>query len=413
MIADAARCQASRLLLRSPAMSALRSAAPAAALFLASALFSHNVALRLILLALATALCVAAALKERGALPPPPPIWLAFALWAAWAALSLAWSQEPARSEKELRNEVIYVAFAFAVCYVAARAQNALRTVPPIACGAAALLCLVALYDFVFDAEGYATGWHGGPGDLSSAVLTLFPCAALAGWYARERGLVRVQAAAWTTTALLLAAAHTTGNRTVWLGLGLELVLVVALLYLRAARLGRPWLPARTVAVICAVLALAGLAMAAHVQRERPRALENDLRLQLWPVVIEHIKERPLAGYGFGRGLLRESLTARTAVTNLWHAHNLFLDVVVQTGVIGLALFLYLLGATVRAGWRLAGAQPALASACGVALVAVVAGMLARNMTDVLWLRQNSLLFWGVVGLLMSWGMAAEARRAG
>jgi O-antigen ligase len=392
---------------------ALRFIAPAAALFLSSALFSHDVALRMVLLALATALCIAAAAKERGWLPPPPPIWLAFLLWGAWAALSLAWSQEPARSEKELRNEVVYVAFAFAVCYLAARAENAFRTVLPIAGAAAALLCLVALYYFAFDAQGYATGWHGGPGDLSSAVLTLFPCAALAAWYGRAQGLARLHAAGWIGIALLLAAAHTTGNRTVWLALGLEVVLIVALLYLRAARLGHPWLRARTAAVICVAFAVAGLAMAAHVQSERPRALENDLRLQLWPVVMEYVKERPLTGYGFGRGLLREALTSRTAVTNLWHAHNLFLDVVVQTGVIGLALFLYLLFATVRAGWRLAAAQPALASACGIALVTVVAGMLARNMTDVLWLRQNSLLFWGVVALLLSWGTALEARRAG
>src|SRR4051812_31339815 len=401
-------------------MRALSLAAPSAALFLSSALFSHDVALRMVLLALATALCVAAAARERSSLPGLPPIWLAFALWAAWAALSIAWSQEPARSEKELRNEVIYVAFAFSVCYIGARAGNAFRTLLPIFYAAVVLLCLVAAYYFVFDAHGYATGWHGGPGDLSSAVLTLFPCAALATWYARERALARVQIAGWVVLALLAAAAHTTGNRTVWLGLGLEVVLMVALLYLRAARLGRPWLPARTAVVICAAFALAGLAMAARVQSERPRALENDLRLTIWPLAIDYIKERPVAGYGFGRGLLREELIVRAqpagaaAVnSNLWHTHNVFLEMAVQTGIIGLALFLVLLGSALRAGWRLAGAGDALAAACGIALIAVVAGMLARNMTDMLWLRQNSLLFWGVHGVLLSWGRGEAPRGAG
>ena len=50
----------------------------------------------------------------------------------------------------------------------------------------------------------------------------------------------------------------------------------------------------------------------------------------------------------------------------------------------------------------------AVVAACGTALVAVVAGMLVRNMTDVLWVRQNSLLYWGVVGVLLAWG---EVRR--
>jgi hypothetical protein len=47
--------------------------------------------------------------------------------------------------------------------------------------------------------------------------------------------------------------------------------------------------------------------------------------------------------------------------------------------------------------------------ACGMALIAVVAGMLVRNMTDTLFVRGNSLLFWGVSGTLL--GLAIVRRR--
>jgi len=42
----------------------------------------------------------------------------------------------------------------------------------------------------------------------------------------------------------------------------------------------------------------------------------------------------------------------------------------------------------------------------------VVVGMLTRNMTDVLWVRQNSLLYWGVVGTLLGWGQVRRRARS-
>jgi O-antigen ligase len=70
----------------------------------------------------------------------------------------------------------------------------------------------------------------------------------------------------------------------------------------------------------------------------------------------------------------------------------------------GLALFLALVGATLWQGWKLAREPDPIARACGIALVAVVAGMVMRNMTDTLLVRQNALLYWGAVGLLLGWG---------
>jgi hypothetical protein len=48
-------------------------------------------------------------------------------------------------------------------------------------------------------------------------------------------------------------------------------------------------------------------------------------------------------------------------------------------------------------------------TACGIALIGVLAGMLVRNMTDTLFVRGNSLLFWGVTGTLL--GLAIVRQR--
>jgi hypothetical protein len=43
-----------------------------------------------------------------------------------------------------------------------------------------------------------------------------------------------------------------------------------------------------------------------------------------------------------------------------------------------------------------------------MALLGVLAGMLVRNMTDSLLVRQNALLFWGVSGVLLAWGSTSR-----
>jgi O-antigen ligase len=102
--------------------------------------------------------------------------------------------------------------------------------------------------------------------------------------------------------------------------------------------------------------------------------------------------------------MLRTALRKELDDGSLWHSHNLVLDAALQSGLIGVALLVALLFLTLRQGWRLSRSGDAFAAACGAALVAIVVGMFLRNMTDYLWVRQNALLYWGVVGGLLGLG---------
>ena len=398
-----------------PLVRPLPAAAWVCAVFIATALFSNTVALRLLLLLVGAGLALAAVLRERDAVRAVPPLWLAFALWAAWAWLSLAWAIEPERSLKELRNEIVYAALAFWACYVAAQARDAARVLLPVVAAGAVLLCAVALYDFPRVHNGER--WHGGAGNLSTMMLTLLPCALMAAWYGRRAGLRGVPAASLGVALLLLAGAYTTLNRTVWFGIALEVVLIGGLLAWRQRASIGP--RARAIAAGAGLALIASTALvSSHIQTEReekgvPIALAEDPRLQLWPEVLERIQERPLTGYGFGRGALRGPLSAELNNPLLWHAHNLFLDTALQLGIPGLALLVVLLAATLRAGWRLARSPDDFAAACGIAVLGVVAGMLMRNMTDMLWVRHNALVYWAVLGVLFAWGYGAERRAGG
>jgi O-antigen ligase len=390
----------------------------AAAFFMAASMFGQTVALRLMLLLAGTALAAIAVARDRN-IQRLPPIWIPFAAWAAWAVLSLAWSIEPERSLKELRNEVGYAALALWLCFVGAQAREAVRIFVPILIAAAVGVCAVSLYESQLGFPEYLTGWHGGPGDHSSALLTLMPCAVMGGWYAAARS----ERLRWATglsaalATLFFASAYSTLNRTIWLGFAVQFTLLGALMLVRARRLEQGRLSLRTKLVVAAIgagVAAGGVGMMLYVHAERSSQALEDTRLALWPNILEHAVERPWTGYGFGRGLLRESLAKQVrgldAEANLWHAHNVFLEALVQLGLPGLILFLWVLGATIREGWRFTRNTDDGVSACGMALIAVVAGMLVRNMTDSLFVRQNALLFWGVAAVLLAWGSLKNNR---
>jgi O-antigen ligase len=382
-------------------------------LFLASIMFSGTVAARLLLLAAGLAAAAVLAVRQRGTIRALPPIWLPFALWAGWAMLSLAWSLEPDRTAKELKNEVGYVAASLWFCYVAGQARGAATILLAGFAAAAAAVCGTALFEYYAHGwDGYIAGAHGGAGNFSSTLLVLMPCALMAAWYARQSSWPKAaRLVPPALAALFLVAAYTTESRTIWLALAVQLTIGLVLLAWRAQ--DRSLRRKLVLALVVAGIAGAATAMTAHVQVLREavgaHSLGNDPRLALWPEVIEKVSERPWLGHGFGRGGLRSSLREELNRVELWHAHNLFLDTGLQTGLPGVALLAALLAAVLWQGWRLAGDSSPQAAACGIALICVVVGMLARNMTDMLLVRQNALLFWATVGVLLAWGTPARA----
>jgi len=393
-------------------MSVQAALASVAAMFLATSLFAHTVALRLAILLVGGALAGIAVWRHRSAVRVLPPIWLAFLLWAAWAWLSVVWSVEPERTLKELRNEIVYTGAALWVCFIAAQAANAARIIIPVVGAAAAAAMIIGLREFSIGWERYLVGLHGGPGDHSSALLTLAPGVVMTAWYGWRAGWrLRIQIPFWVLALLIVISAYCTLNRTVWIGLAMEVLLVGGLLIVRTPT-PASWNPrAKLVGALVAFAMVAGAAIAlSAVQAKREavggNSLAKDTRLALWPEIVERIGERPLTGYGFGRGLLRGPLQGefRQLDAFLWHAHNIFLEELVQLGVPGLLLFLLLLAALLREGWRATRDASDLRAACGIALIAVVAGMLVRNMTDTLFVRQNALLFWGLAGVLLACG---------
>lgn len=393
------------------------------AFFLATTLFSHTVALRLMLLFAGFLLAAAAAVQARlrnsnaGLTFLPSLLW-PFAAWAAWAALSMLWSLDPEVTGKELRNEIGYAFLALYLCFVGAQAANAARIfVSALALGAFAV-CALALWNFWFGPPAFAAWPYSGPGTYSSTLLLLFPCTLAFIWLAvRKQWPSGYTAAGVALLALYLLSGYATQNRTLWIGFMAQIGIAALFLLLRPVQGSAPGWRTRFLIVSVTTLALAGAAatgMKVHDERissASSPALAKDPRQSLWKFTWQQIEERPWIGAGFGRGILRRESRNELKNAQLWHSHNQFFDTALQLGAVGVVLLLVLLGWTIRLAWRLVRSVDDVAAACGVALLAVVAGMVIRNMTDVLWVRQSALLYWGMVGALLGWGTRAAARR--
>jgi O-antigen ligase len=144
-------------------------------------------------------------------------------------------------------------------------------------------------------------------------------------------------------------------------------------------------------------------------------ATSHDARPKIWAFYASQVHTHPWLGIGFGKPLpaLAYGHLVPAALFKLdenvkTHAHNLFLNTLLQTGVIGLALQLVVFASIGRRFYALRVTRPMLCRA-GLALLF---GMLAKNMTDDFMWQSTALMFWACCGWLLGQCEAATARRA-
>jgi len=142
-----------------------------------------------------------------------------------------------------------------------------------------------------------------------------------------------------------LAATILTGTRGTILGLFLPLIL---LLFHRYKKKGA--------VVTIILLVIVGLTPVKHFFT--PNAIMNRIKEEprkvIWHIYWKVIKDHPITGIGYGMQTYNKKLLDGYYL-NIFHApHNTFIDVTVRLGIVGLALFLYLVFIFIRLGWQLA-----------------------------------------------------------
>ena len=137
---------------------------------------------------------------------------------------------------------------------------------------------------------------------------------------------------------------------------------------------------------------------------ESEAELTRDPRPALWDYAARRHGEAPWAGFGYGRGILdlqfRMGVTPGVDNPKHTHAHNTPLNVLLQGGVVALALFAWMvvcLAGEMAAGLS-NGAPPRFAAVLGFVMVA---GFAIRNMVDDFHVRHSAMLAWALAGAVL------------
>lgn len=208
-----------------------------------------------------------------------------------------------------------------------------------------------------------------------------------------------------------------TFSRGGWIGLVASLfVLLVLLLYWWSIDMPPFW---RTWSLPILLVSLGTVSVLAvlFVPPVRDRVLSifagrgdssNNFRINVWMAAIEMIKDRPVIGIGPGNSAFNKiyPLYQRPNFTAL-SAYSVFLEIAVETGLIGLFCFLWLLVVTFNSGFvqlRRLRHQRNVEGLWLIAGIVALVGMLGHGLVDTVWYRpQVNTLWWLMVGLVASY----------
>ena len=374
--------------------------------------FPSTVALRL--LCLAAAFAIAMFSWRRLAVPtlPARPVLL---VWAAVAFASLAFAVDPAYSLGEIKNEVGYAMMAFVAFFAITGTVRELRLWSRVVVAAAAVISLWAVAAGFKPGAWIDGGAYGGVGTFASLAVVAAPLLLLAwgGLSARGRTSLAVSAV------VILAASVFSQQRILWAAFAIELVAAMVLLrsagFLKISRVA-------LAASIVGSVALAGAAlMFVHAQKTELstpeiQVLEKDFRLAHWQRVLARIQEHPVTGAGFGRETMKKAypdLVPKTSPESLlWHPHNVFLTYGIAMGWPGMLALLAVFAALLRAYWKHLDAEDTDHRLAAIAGVALVLGVVTRNLTNDFFVRDGALMFWALNGALLGYlGRSAATMR--
>ena len=229
------------------------------------------------------------------------------------------------------------------------------------------------------------------------------------------RGLLP-KALAVTMVLVNSACLYFTDSRGGWIGM--VVLILTFLLLLRywfndlLSPFWRTWLLPMVVGglggfLIVAVLLVEPLRLRVYSLFDGRNDSSNNFRINVWEAVFEMIRDRPILGIGPGNDAFNKiyPLYMRPNYSAL-SAYSIFLEITVETGIIGLSCFLWLITVTIHQGMvqleRLRQEKNSQ-GLWAIAAIAAMAGMLAHGIGDTVWYRpQVNTLWWLMVGIIAS-----------
>ena len=133
----------------------------------------------------------------------------------------------------------------------------------------------------------------------------------------------------------------------------------------------------------------------------------NNFRINVWMAVLDMIRDRPLIGIGPGNAAFNKIYPLYMSPKySALSAYSVLLETAVETGLIGLSIFVWLLVITVNQGVQQIQRLRDKNNPAGmwlIAAIAAMAGLMAQGLFDTVWYRpQVNTLWWFMVALVAS-----------
>jgi putative inorganic carbon (HCO3(-)) transporter len=353
------------------------------------------------------------------------PIHLLVLLYGAIATVAVAFSPAKAAAFAGWTKLVLYLLFFFVLARVT-RNDRGRAIVITVYLLAALATSVYGMRQWIFGADALATwvdpesplakttrvySYLGNPNLLAGYLEPAIPLsvAALLAWKSWLQKTLAVMLLGLNGACLVL-----TFSRGGWIGLVVELaVLSLLLLYWLSVRFSPFWrrwalpgvLGAGTLVLVVALGAVEPL-------RDRVMSIfggrgdsSNNFRMNVWQSVIRMIQDHPILGIGPGNVVFNKiyPLYQKPKFSAL-SAYSVWLEVMLETGIIGLSCFAWLVGITIHQGWRALNRLRQSQAKQGywlLAALATIAGMLSHGLVDTVWYRpQVSTLWWLMIAIV-------------
>ena len=271
------------------------------------------------------------------------------------------------------------------------------------------LMIAVGIWEFfAFGAflSGYAfrmRSLHSGFGTFSTYLITVLSYLSLALFYLRKP---RQSLALGTLLVLNLFALYLTRSRGAWIAV---VALVVGIGWIFFSHKKFLLLAGLTALGLFSLFSSSEL-MRHYTSFKAPSGLESKIetaqaRLVLTKFVVKKIWENPFQMLGFGqRSFVKKypDIYLQYKGAQLWHAHNVFLDIAVQMGLQGLAFFLFFLYKLLKYYYERSKQELLpLKRYYLLATLLMVIILFTRCFSDDFFIDDSALLFWFLTGLAL------------
>lgn len=335
------------------------------------------------------------------------PILLAGLVFAAFVALSLMASDDPAAGIAKTLRYAFFLLFLFLVTQLVDSEKTAYKLLRVLV-ASTTLAALYGLFGFLSGEAERAAGPVADANDFAFVIVTTLPLAALL--------LVEDRRLRWAwiaSLAILLAATLATLSRGALVGLGALAVWAIASRRVGAGGMFAAGLVVATVATLALTL-WAPLINERVELKQRAGQSNIESRLAFWSAASRMSLESPVLGIGPGRFGAEADRYLRNNPLVLPDpvVHNTYLEILVENGIFALIAFIAMLGISWSTLSRAETAARHDADRHRARLAAAVKGMLVVAVVGGLFLsEQLSVPFWLGCGLAASGALSGALTR--